>query len=131
MNPRLAAKWSLDRGHPRFAALGDHAYADSMSGHRPEVADVFAQYGSAYQRAYGPSVEHRRILRALTSCRAAALGGHKKRRDTYGHETIAYNSCRNRHCPKCQAAARVATALRPPPSNRPKIRSTLILKTES
>ena len=78
-----------------------------MTGHRPEVADVFARYGTAYQRAYGPSLAHRRILRALTSCRTAALGGHKKQCATCGHETIAYNSCRNRHCPKCQASLRL------------------------
>ncbi len=77
-----------------------------MTGHRPEVADVFARYGAAYQRAYGPSLAHQRILRALTSCRTATLGGHKKQCDSCGHEAIAYNSCRNRHCPKCQAAAR-------------------------
>ncbi len=77
-----------------------------MSRHRPEVADVFARYGAAYQRAYGTSPQHRRILWALTSCRTAALGGHKKQCEACGHETIAYNSCRNRHCPKCQAAAR-------------------------
>jgi hypothetical protein len=70
------------------------------------VADVIAQYGSTYQRAYGTSLDQRRILRALTACRTAALGGHKKQCMACGHEAIAYNSCRNRHCPKCQAAAR-------------------------
>jgi len=77
-----------------------------VSRNRPEVADVFARYGAAYQRAYGTSLEQRRILWALTSCRTAALGGHKKQCEACGHEVIAYNSCRNRHCPKCQAAAR-------------------------
>jgi hypothetical protein len=77
-----------------------------MTAHRPEVADVVAQYGSAYQQAYGTSLEQRQILRALTSCRTAALGGHKTQCETCGHEALAYNSCRNRHCPKCQAAAR-------------------------
>jgi hypothetical protein len=46
------------------------------------------------------------VLRELSLCRTAALGGHKYRCDRCGHERIAYNSCRNRHCPKCQAAAR-------------------------
>lgn len=77
-----------------------------MSGRRPEVADVLAQHGSAYHKTYGTSLEQRQILRALTACRTAALGGHKKQCETCGHEVIAYNSCRNRHCPKCQAAAR-------------------------
>jgi hypothetical protein len=77
-----------------------------VSRHRPEVADVIAQSGSTYQRAYGTSLEQRQILRALTACRTAALGGHQKQCMACGHEAIAYNSCRNRHCPKCQAAAR-------------------------
>ena len=76
-----------------------------MSGHRPEVADVIAQHGSAYQKTYGTSLQQRRILQALTRCRSAALGGHKKQCESCGHEAIAYNSCRNRHCPKCQGAA--------------------------
>jgi len=74
--------------------------------HRPEVADVFRSYGSSYQAANGISVEQRRILHDLAVCRSAALGGHKKRCERCGHEEISYNSCRNRHCPKCQAALR-------------------------
>ncbi|MCA1670657.1 MAG: IS91 family transposase [Actinobacteria bacterium] len=49
--------------------------------------------------------EHRRVLNAITSCRTAALGGHVEACDRCGHRRIAYNSCRNRHCPKCQASA--------------------------
>jgi hypothetical protein len=74
--------------------------------HRPEVADVFASYGSNYQAAYGTSAKQRRILRDLAVCRTATLGGHKKQCERCGHEEISYNSCRNRHCPKCQAASR-------------------------
>ena len=77
-----------------------------MNRHRPEVADVFASYGSNYQAAYGTSAVQRRILRELAVCRSAALGGHKKQCEQCGHEEISYNSCRNRHCPKCQAACR-------------------------
>ena len=77
-----------------------------MNRHRPEVADVFASYGSNYQAAYGTSAVQRRILRELAVCRSAALGGHKKQCERCGHEEISYNSCRNRHCPKCQAASR-------------------------
>ena len=77
-----------------------------MNRHRPEVADVFASYGSNYQAAYGTSAKQRRILRDLAVCRSAALGGHKKQCEQCGHEEISYNSCRNRHCPKCQAASR-------------------------
>ena len=77
-----------------------------MNGHRPEVADVFANYGSNYQAAYGTSATQRQILRDLAVCRSAALGGHKEQCEQCGHEEISYNSCRNRHCPKCQASSR-------------------------
>ncbi len=78
-----------------------------MSAHRPEVADVLRSYGSKYEEVYGTSAQQRRVLRDLVLCRTRALGGHKSRCDHCGHEEIAYNSCRNRHCPKCQAMARV------------------------
>ncbi|HEX9582046.1 MAG TPA: IS91 family transposase [Gemmatimonadales bacterium] len=77
-----------------------------MTGHRPEVADVIAQAGAAYQARYGTTPAQTRILRDLSCCRTAALGGHTQRCADCGHEVIAYNSCRNRHCPKCQAGAR-------------------------
>ena len=79
-----------------------------MREHRPEVADVFREAGSAYLNAYGPSTTagHKRVLRDICQCRTASLGGHKEQCDTCGHEIISYNSCRNRHCPKCQASAR-------------------------
>ncbi len=77
-----------------------------MNRHRLEVADVFASYGSNYQPAYRTSAMQRRILRDLAVCRSATLGGHKKQCERCGHEEISYNSCRNRHCPKCQAASR-------------------------
>ncbi len=75
-----------------------------------EVADVFREYGPAYLEAYGnvTSAEQRRVLRDLVRCRTAALGGHVEECDHCGHQRIAYNSCRNRHCPKCQGAARAA-----------------------
>ncbi len=77
-----------------------------MNRHRPEVADVFASSGSNYQAAYGTSATQRQILRDLAVCRSAALGGHKEQCEQCGHEEISYNSCRNRHCPKCQASSR-------------------------
>ncbi len=79
-----------------------------MSGHRPEVADVIRSYAKDYLEAYGCSTGQRRVLRDLAQCRTQALGGHKYRCDfeQCGHEKIVYNSCGNRHCPKCQAAAR-------------------------
>jgi hypothetical protein len=75
-----------------------------------EVADVFREYGSAYLEAYGDvtSPEQRRVLLDLQRCRTAALGGHVEECDHCGHRRNAYNSCRNRHCPKCQGGARAA-----------------------
>jgi hypothetical protein len=75
-----------------------------------EVADVIREYGSAFLRQHGSSLSAagRQALRDLANCRTAALGGHVERCLDCGHERIAYNSCRNRHCPKCQALARAA-----------------------
>jgi hypothetical protein len=72
-----------------------------------EVADVLDAQGDAF-RAQHPwlSVQQRTVLRAITRCRTAALGGHRDRCDTCGPCPVSYNSCRNRHCPKCQAQAR-------------------------
>jgi hypothetical protein len=73
-----------------------------------EVADVFRRHGEAYRRAHDGRlgrVEHR-MLRAVELCRTAALGGHVEVCGDCGLTRCAYNSCRNRHCPKCQGAAR-------------------------
>lgn len=79
-----------------------------MTEHRLEVADVVREYSSAYLDAFGEAVssDQRRVLRDLARCRTAELGGHVEQCDQCGHRRIAYNSCRNRHCPKCQGAAR-------------------------
>jgi len=73
-----------------------------------EVADVIRGYGDVFTAKYGDtlSAAQRQALRALAACRTAALGGHVERCADCGRERIAYNSCRNRHCPKCQALAR-------------------------
>jgi hypothetical protein len=73
-----------------------------------EVADVIRQYGDVFRERYGGglSAAQRQALRDLAHCRTEALGGHVERCLDCGHERIAYNSCRNRHCPKCQALAR-------------------------
>ena len=75
-----------------------------------EVADVVQQYGAASRARYGStfSLEQHRALRAIAVCRTAALGGHATQCDQCGHEEISYNSCRNRHCPKCHGAAQAA-----------------------
>jgi hypothetical protein len=75
---------------------------------RLEVADVIRQHGDAFRKRYGGmlSFTQHKALRDLADCRTAALGGHVEHCLDCGHERIAYNSCRNRHCPKCQALAR-------------------------
>jgi hypothetical protein len=76
-----------------------------MTRHRPEVADVFREHADAYLATYGATAAQRQVLRAVENCRTAALGGHVEACDHCDHRRIAYNSCRNRHCPKCQGAA--------------------------
>lgn len=75
---------------------------------RLEVADVFRRYGSAYRQQHAGSLSRgqRRVMSAIELCRTAALGGHLEQCDSCGHQRPAYNSCRNRHCPKCQSLAR-------------------------
>jgi hypothetical protein len=68
-----------------------------------EVADIVRQFGEAYQQRYPVSPEQRAALRAIAHCRTAALGGHVDACDACGTLRISYNSCRNRHCPKCGA----------------------------
>ncbi|MBL7190844.1 IS91 family transposase [bacterium] len=73
-----------------------------------EVADIFRKYGKSFVQKYGSSMstEQRRVMRAIEICRTAALGGHVDECDECGHQVISYNSCRNRHCPKCQTLAK-------------------------
>lgn len=73
-----------------------------------EVAEIFRQHGAAYRNAHRNSLSYQqfRVMRAIELCRTAALGGHVDECDACGHQRISYNSCRNRHCPKCQAMAR-------------------------
>jgi hypothetical protein len=75
---------------------------------RLEVADVLRRYGEAYreQHAASLSTAQRRVMSAIELCRTAALGGHLEQCDQCQHQRIAYDSCRNRHCPKCQSLAR-------------------------
>ena len=72
-----------------------------------EVADIFRGHGSAWRQANAGHVSlgQLKVMSAIESCRTAALGGHVARCEKCAHTLIAYNSCRNRHCPKCQGAA--------------------------
>jgi Putative transposase/Transposase zinc-binding domain len=71
-----------------------------------EVADIFRGHGPAWRRANAGHVSlgQLKVMSAIESCRTAALGGHVARCEKCSHTQIAYNSCRNRHCPKCQGA---------------------------
>jgi len=73
-----------------------------------EVADIFRRHGEAFRQAPAAHIGwvERRVMGAITTCRTAALGGHVEQCDDCGATRIAYNSCRNRHCPKCQGLAR-------------------------
>ena len=82
-----------------------------MTEHRLEVADVFRTYEKEFFAKWGHVIgpHQRKAFEAIRDCRTAALGGHVEyveQCDTCGHQVISYNSCRNRHCPKCQAMAR-------------------------
>ena len=85
-----------------------------MSKPKLEVADIFRRHGEAWRTANAGhvSLTQRRVMTAIEICRTAALGGHVERCEDCAHTRIAYNSCRNRHCPKCQwrAAERWLTA---------------------
>ena len=73
-----------------------------------EVADIVRAHGDAFRQTHAKSlsVGQKRVLHAIERCRTAALGGHLERCDQCGHERNAYNSCADRHCPKCQSVAR-------------------------
>ena len=73
-----------------------------------EVADVFRRYGETFRKENDASLStaQRRVMSAIEVCRTAALGGHRDQCDHCAHEHVSYNSCRNRHCPKCQSLER-------------------------
>lgn len=68
-----------------------------------ELADIFRLYGEEYRKSHVMTINQRKVMAAITSCRTAQLGGHSEVCDKCGTVRNCYNSCRNRHCPKCQA----------------------------
>src|SRR5690606_14290339 len=100
-----------DRPHPQSsgtaprAGPGRQATGGLMTRTQWELADVVRQYGAEYLKRYTTSVAQRRVMRALQNCRTAVLGGHVETCRSCDHRQISYNSCRNRHCPKCQGSA--------------------------
>lgn len=73
---------------------------------RIEIADIFRKYGSAFREKYRLPFHSIKVMNLISICRTSALGGHLEKCDKCGYETNAYNSCRNRHCPKCQFTAK-------------------------
>src|ERR1700745_1856179 len=75
---------------------------------RLEVGEVFRRYGGTYRQQHARSLSpaQLRVMSAIERCRTAALGGHIEQCDQCQFQRIAYNSCRDRHCPKCQSLAR-------------------------
>ena len=75
---------------------------------RLEVGDVFRRYGEIFRQQHAGSLSRAqlRVMTAIECCRTAALGGHIEQCDQCHFQRIAYNSCRDRHCPKCQSLAR-------------------------
>ena len=78
------------------------------TGKRWEVADIFREFGESYRQKNSVSRAQRKVMHAVEVCRTAYLGGHVERCDACGYEQQAYNSCRNRHCPKCQSLTKAS-----------------------
>ena len=95
----------------RESLVGEQTRSVVSSPHREparlEVADILRDHGAAWRSANAGhvSLDQLKIMSAIERCRTAALGGHVERCEKCSHTVIAYNSCRNRHCPKCQGAA--------------------------
>lgn len=77
-----------------------------------EVADIFRIYGKEYREQNILSYKKLKVMHKIEVCRTARLGGHVEQCDTCGFERIAYNSCRDRHCPKCQTMVKEKMAQR-------------------
>jgi hypothetical protein len=73
-----------------------------------ELAAIFARYGPEYFQHHRVPLRHRKVMQQIVACRTPALGGHRHWCDACGYERFVYHSCRNRHCPKCQTAAKEA-----------------------
>ena len=70
---------------------------------RFEVAEIFRAHGEAFRQRHDLTPDQRQVMAAIETCRTAVLGGHADVCQSCGHVEISFNSCRNRHCPKCQA----------------------------
>ncbi len=97
----------LDRLAPAWGGRTPPPDPAAVAPPRLEVADIFHAHGAAWRKANAGHVSlgQLQVMSAIENCRSAVLGGHVERCEDCGHSPIAYNSCRNRHCPKCQGAA--------------------------
>lgn len=77
-----------------------------LRGRKLEVQDIFKEYGAEHRRNHKLPLHQCKAMSAIENCRTTALGGHIDECDSCGHTRISYNSCRNRHCPKCQSLAK-------------------------
>ena len=84
----------------------DYGRAAGEGKARPELADIFRSHGESYRRTHRLPASHLKVMRAVEVCRTKELGGHLKKCDSCGFEHPTYNSCLNRHCPKCQSLAK-------------------------
>jgi len=84
------------------AAVSLRGTAGAVARPRLELADLVRRHGPGYEQTHVLAPVQRRALRAIATCRTAALGGHQETCDHCGHIRVSYNSCGNRHCPKCQ-----------------------------
>ena len=89
-----------------------HERAAGQRKARPELADILRQYGQSYRRTHALPASHKKVMRAIEVCRTQELGGHLEKCNSCGFERPAYNSCRNRHCPKCQCLAKARWLLK-------------------
>lgn len=71
-----------------------------------ELAGIFRQHGDGYREAHHLPIQQLRVMRAIEVCRTSVLGGHAEKCGHCEYSRISYNSCRNRHCPKCQNTER-------------------------
>ena len=83
-----------------------HGRAAGQNRARPELADIFRQYGESDRGEHALPASHTKVMRAVSACRTQELGGHLEKCNICGFKRPAYNSCRNRHCPKCQSLAK-------------------------
>ncbi len=85
-----------------------HRQQPKPRNHEPELADIFRQYGNTFLSAHRIPARHLKVMQQIINCRTEVLGGHRQWCARCGYQRFLYHSCRNRHCPKCQTAAKEA-----------------------